>query len=122
VVVHGLATAACVSLDPAGRLVTSTVTNDIVSSSEIDSPLQNLAIYQQLMLTGGLGSATAPLPLPAGVEVTAARSLGAATDKLGKVTVDLVAYINQILGLTDETVATFCRRSASRSRRRSRAS
>jgi hypothetical protein len=106
-VVVNLATAACVSLDPAGRLVASTVANDVVTSNEVDSPLQNLAIYQQLMRTGYLGSATAPLQLPGGVAVTAARSLGAATDKLGKVTVDMVAYVNQILGLTDETVATF---------------
>ena len=53
-------------LDPAGRLVTSTVTDGIVSSAEIDSPLQNLAIYKQLMLTGYLGAAAAPLVLPAG--------------------------------------------------------
>lgn len=106
-VIINLATAACTTLDPAGRLVTSTVTNDVVSTAEIDSPLQNLAIYWQLMLTGYLGAATAPLPLPAGVELTAARSLGAASDKFGKVSVDMVAYMNQILGLTDEAVPTY---------------
>ena len=106
-VVVDLATADCITLDAAGRLVTSTVTNDIVTSSEIDSPLQNLAIYRQLMLTGYLGTATAPLTLPDGVMDTAARGLGAASDKFGKITVDMVAYINQILGLTEETVTTF---------------
>ncbi len=101
-----LATADCASLDPSGRLVTSTVTNGVVSSAEIDSPLQNLAIYRQLMLTGYLGAATAPLALPAGPLDTAARGLGAASDKTGKVGVDIVVYLNQILGLTDEAVTT----------------
>lgn len=105
-VIVNLATADCVSLDAAGRLVTSTVTNDIVSSAAIDSPLQNLAIYWQLMLAGYLGTATAPLTLPDGALDTAARGLGAASDKHGKISVDMVAYINQILGLTDETVTT----------------
>ena len=106
-VVVNLATADCITLDAAGRLVTSRVTGDIVSSTEIDSPLQNLAIYWQLMLTGYLGTATAPLPLPDEALITAARGLGAASDKFGNVTVDMVAYINQFLGLTDETVDTF---------------
>lgn len=101
-----LATADCVSLDPAGRLVASTVANGVVSSAAIDSPLQNLAIYRQLMLTGYLGAASAPLPLPAGPLDTAARGLGAASDKVGKINVDMVVYINQILGLTNETVTT----------------
>lgn len=101
-----LATADCVTLDPAGRLVTSTVTDGVVASAAIDSPLQNLAIYYQLMLTGYLGNATAPISLPAGPLDTAARGLGAASDKAGKVNVDMVVYVNQILGLTNETVAT----------------
>lgn len=106
-VLVNLSTADCVTLDPAGRLVTSTVTDGVVSSAEIDSPLQNLAIYKQLMLTGYLGAAGSPLNLPAGPLITAARGLGAAYDKDGKIVVDAVAYINQILGLTDQTVATY---------------
>jgi len=101
-----LATADCVTVDPAGRLVASTVTNNIVSSAAIDSPLQNLAIYRQLMLNGYLGAQTAPLALPATVLDIAARGLGAASDKTGKVSVDTVVYLNQILGLTNETVTT----------------
>jgi hypothetical protein len=106
-VIVSLATADCTTLDPAGRLVTSTVTNNVVSSGEIDSPLQNLAIYRQLMLTGYLGATAAPLTLPAGAVSTAARSLGAASDKWAPISIDMVAYINQIIGLTDETVPTF---------------
>ncbi len=67
-------------------------------ASTIDSPLQNLAIYRQLMLTGTIG---APLPEGAGTLDTAARGLGAASDKTGEVNVDLVAYLNQIMGLSD---------------------
>lgn len=55
---------------------------------------------------GYLGTATAPLTLPAGPLITAARGLGAAVDKAGKVGVDMVVYLNQILGLTDETLTT----------------
>ena len=111
-VVVNLSTADCTSLDPAGRLVTSTVTDDLVSSGAIDSPLQNLAIYRQLMLTGYLGADSAPINLPdsaspQNVLNTAARSLGAAMDKTGKVSVDTVVYLNRILGLTDEAVKTY---------------
>lgn len=102
-----LATADCVTLDPAGRLVTSTVTGGLVSSAAIDSPLQNLAIYRQIMLTGYLGAATAPLTLPSGPLNTAAVGLGAASDKSGAVGVDMVVYLNGILGLTDPAVTTF---------------
>jgi len=102
-VIVNLATADCTTLDPAGRLVTSTVTDGVVSSAAIDSPLQNLAIYRQLMLTGTLGR---QLPDTSALN-TAARGLGAAIDKTGKVSVDTVAYLNQIMGLTDESVTTF---------------
>ena len=104
-VLVNLSTADCTTLDPAGRLVTSTVTDGVVTSAAIDSPLQNLAIYRQLMLTGYLGAASAPITFPNPLDA-AARGLGAASDKEGKVGVDMVAYLNQILGLTDETVTT----------------
>jgi len=106
-VLVNLAIADCLTLDPAGRMVASTVAGGIVSSAAVDSPLQSLAIYRQLMLTGYLGTATAQLTLPAGPLDTAARGLGAASDKEGKVGVDMVVYLNQILGLTDETVTPF---------------
>jgi hypothetical protein len=107
-----LSTADCVMRDAAGRLVTSTVVvaadGSISSSSAaIDSPLQNLAIYKQLMLTGYLGAESAPLTLPADPLDIAAVAIGAASDKTGKVSVDMLAYLNQILGLTDKSVTTF---------------
>jgi hypothetical protein len=102
-VIVNLATADCLSLDPAGRIVTSRVVDDVISSSAIDSPLQNLAIYRQLMLTGDLG---APLPERAWKIITAARGLGAGSGKSGEVNVDLVAYLNSIMGLSDPATTT----------------
>ena len=55
------------------------------------------------MLTGTLG---APLPEGASTLDTAARGLGAASDKAGEVNVDLVAYLNQIMGLSDPVTPT----------------
>lgn len=109
-VVINLATADCVTLDPAGRLVVTrveTVENelgelvDVVTSSAIDSPLQNLAIYKQLIKYGYLGDELSPIALPASELDTAARALGAASDKGGEVNVDKVAYLNSIMGLDD---------------------
>ncbi|MDD2659789.1 MAG: hypothetical protein PHY54_08935 [Methylococcales bacterium] len=106
-VIVNLATADCVTLDPAGRLVTSTVTDNVVTSGAIDSPLQNLAIYRQLITTGYLGTQPTPLDLKdPNFLNTAARGIGAASDKTGKVSVDMVAYLNQIMGLTDPATAT----------------
>ena len=103
-VVINLATADCRTLDPAGRLVATRVDDDLsVLWSTIDSPLQNLAVYRQLILTGTIG---APLPQGATTLDTAARGLGAAFDKSGEVDVDLVAYLNFILGLSDPATST----------------
>jgi hypothetical protein len=98
-----LATAGCISLDPAGRMVASSNTDGLLTTSTIDSPLQNLAIYRQLMREGSLGDA---VELPADWLITAARALGAAADKEGKVGIDMVVYINEIMGLTDQNVQT----------------
>jgi len=107
-VVVNLATADCTTLDAAGRLVTSTVADDgTVTSGAIDSPLQNLAIYRQLMLTGFLGTESAHLDLKdTNFLNTAARGIGAAIDKTGKVSVDTVVYLNQIMGLSDPGTTT----------------
>ena len=103
-----LATAGCISLDPAGRPVASSViigdnpeTPDVeesyVQTSTIDSPLQHLAMYQALMMNGTLGE---NVDLGRAWIDAAATSLGAASDKSGFVGVDLVVYLNEILGLT----------------------
>ena len=48
-------------------------------------------------MTGTIG---APLPQGAGVLDTAARGIGAGSGKTGEVNVDLVAYLDQLMGLT----------------------
>lgn len=108
-VVTKLATAQCTSLDPAGRPVNTSEIDGEVLSAAIDSPLESLAIYWRLMLTGYLGADADQIVLPqdSGVLDMAARGLGAAADKTGKVTVDQIVYSNEILGLTDENVQTF---------------
>jgi len=110
-----------IQLDPAGRLVAFSSIEG-VEPKTIDSPVQNLAIYWLLMLNNGnlqINTDLLPgadgidacadvlnksIPLPASAVITAARGLGAASDKGGKVDVDLIAYLNRILGLTDEGV------------------
>ena len=115
-VLVNLTTAQCLSLDPAGRLAYSNPdtldadgdgnTTELVAN-EVDSPLQNLAIYRQLITNGVLGNPAIALPKPFsqyGILDTAAKALGAAADKGGKIDVDLVVYLNQIMGL--DKVAT----------------
>ncbi len=117
-VVTKLAIADSTSLDPAGRMVASTCPGDEVTTSTIDSPLQNLAIYRQLMLTGTIGTS---LPrVKTDMLDTAARGLGAASDKSGGVNVDMVAYLNQIMGL-DEMLTILDPRYARRTGKRCRA-
>jgi len=111
-VVVKLATADEIGLDAAGRLVACVdggvdeFGDDLPdTSSAVDSPIQNLAIYKQLMTYGYLGD-QGQIVLPASVMETAARGIGVASDKGGKVSVDMVVYLNQIMGLSDlpETV------------------
>jgi hypothetical protein len=116
-VVVKLATADRIGLDAAGRLVACVdggFDGDVElpdTSSAVDSPLQNLAMYKQLMTYGYLGD-EGQITLPASVLDTAARGIGVAVDKGGKVSVDMVVYLNQILGLSDlpETIlgAPYC--------------
>ena len=103
-VVASLSTADQVTLDPAGRLIASTCNSSIDNLGKtIDSPLQNLAIYKQIILTGSIGG---PLPQGKAIRDIAATGLGAASDKSGEVNIDLIAYLNQIMGLTDPQTTT----------------
>lgn len=99
-----LLTAGCVTLDPAGRPVASTLVDSEVISSTIDSPLQNLAFYKQFMTVGYIGDSQGGAIDLYGDDylVGAARALGASSSKEGEVTVDMVVYMNQILGLTED--------------------
>ncbi len=95
-----LGSAQCLTLDPAGRIVFTGPdtldsdgdgdTTELISKA-VDSPLQNLAIYREMMTKGILGDAANPIALPTpgipgyGFFDTAAKGLGAASDKSGKI-------------------------------------
>lgn len=94
------ATGAVLSLDAAGRLV---ITINGVSST-IDSPLENLALYQDYMADGVIAGVT----LPAGFSPAAL--LAAAADKYGTVTLDTVMYLDAILKVNpDLSLFTYSR-------------
>jgi hypothetical protein len=95
-----LATADCVSLDPAGRMVYGQYAGAQLKMGTIDSPLQNLSVYKHLMRDGTIGVV---LPEGASPLQTAARGLGVAMDKAGAVNMDLLVYLNEFLGLTEDT-------------------
>jgi len=96
-VLVNLAIADCTSLDPAGRIVYSRYIGDELSTGTVDSPLQNLSILKHLMRDGDIG---VPLPQGATALQTAARGFGVAMDKAGQVNIDLLVYLNEIMGLT----------------------
>lgn len=85
-------TSGTVTLDEAGRLV--------VDGFAIDSPLQNLSLYNYIM-TGGDPAA---LNLPAGFDP--ASLLGAAADKTQPITLDKLVYLNSIMGINTIDVAS----------------
>lgn len=92
-----IATATSLSFDPSGRIV---YTNSDGTTATIDSPLENLALYQAILKNGG----TLTLPTSSGsitLNLTnAAAFLGAASDKYGSVNLDTVEYLNPVLGIT----------------------
>lgn len=106
-----IADGASISFDAAGRLV---ITVDGVSKT-IDSPLENLALYTDLMLTGAINTVVTLSYVDANNETVyvtkdvaivptldldvAASLLAAAADKTGSISIDLVAYQNSILGV-----------------------
>lgn len=84
---------AVITIDATGRLV--------VDGSTIDSPLENLALYDAIMSSpdGTLPGVT----LPEGVVIDPAALFAAASDKTGTITVDTVVYMNSILGINTLT-------------------
>ncbi len=83
------AAGAVVTLDATGRLV--------VNGTTIDSPLENLALYDKYMTAGSLPGVTLPATF------NPASLLAAAADKTGDVSVDTVVYMNSILGINSGT-------------------
>jgi hypothetical protein len=107
--------ATSVSLDPAGRIVV-TLSDGTVKT--IDSPLENLAIYYELINTGtiaDLEGATnlGDLSFLADGTLTnddlkvAASLFAAASDKAIPVTVDTIEYMNEILGIEGTLAGDF---------------
>lgn len=103
-----LNSATAISLDESGRIV---VTIDGVEKT-IDSPLENLALYIALMENGYLpgldlqdGVSLGDLAFLADPALTnedllmAAALFAAASDKAGTITVDMVVYMDSILGV-----------------------
>lgn len=109
--------ATALSLDPAGRLVITTVDADgIEVSKTIDSPLENLAIYVALMTDGSIPGVE-DLPgtdfdfmvdgsYSAEDLAASAAFLAAATDKTGAFTSDEIAYINVFLDVNTVTTGS----------------
>lgn len=115
-----------ITLDPAGRLVMLDLVEDefvIAAEKTIDSPLENLALYQRLLLEGCL-SATANVSLteqtanaledaglanlvcvnetdPVSNEdlLNAAAFLGGSGDKSSRYNIDIIVYLNNMLGI-----------------------
>jgi len=83
------AAGAVVAVDSTGRLTVNGVT--------IDSPLENLALYDKYMTTGSLPGVTLP------ANFNPAALLAAAGDKTGTLSVDTVVYMNSILGINTGT-------------------
>ena len=82
---------AVITIDATGRLV--------VDGKTIDSPLENLALYEAIMSSpdGTLPGVT----LPEGVVVDPAALFAAVADKTGTITIDKVVYMNSILGINN---------------------
>jgi len=109
--INAINAADTVTTDPSGRLL---LIND-GEEKAIDAPRENLALYQKLMkngyLTGltrtDLGSLAHLLPADPTIPETpdvndlqlAAAFIAAAGDKTGTVNIDLVVYLNSILGI-----------------------
>ncbi|MDP1928005.1 MAG: hypothetical protein Q8K62_05780 [Thiobacillus sp.] len=83
------AVGAVIAVDSTGRLTVNGVT--------IDSPLENLALYDKYMTTGSLPGVTLP------ANFNPAALLAAAGDKTGTLSVDTVVYMNSILGINSGT-------------------
>jgi hypothetical protein len=105
-VVSAINAADSVAFDDAGRLV---LTTDGVAKT-IDSPLENLAIYETLISTGSIPGITDPSKLgdlayladgtKTAADLTAATGfLAGSTDKESPLSVDEVVYLNAILGV-----------------------
>lgn len=117
--INAINAADAVSTDPAGRLL---LIND-GEEKAIDAPRENLALYQKLMkngyLTGltrtDLGALAHLLPIDPTVAERpdvndlqlAAALVAAASDKTASIGIDLVVYLNSILGINGTSATDY---------------
>ncbi|MCP1335759.1 hypothetical protein [Futiania mangrovi] len=99
---------ASLSLDPVGRIL---ITYTDGTTKTIDAPLENLALYLEIMSTGTLTGVTSTSlftgdlanlvdgKLTSADLLDAASFFAASSDKFGTVVEDTIIYMNQILGL-----------------------
>lgn len=98
-----------ITLDPSGRLV--------IDGSAIDSPLENLALYEALLITTAVDdvitltastskdgvNTTYTFEVPESIRLDlAASALAAASDKTGALTIDEIVGISGFIGVADE--------------------
>jgi len=113
-VVKSINGATAITQDTAGRIVVTIGT----TTKTIDSPLANLAIYKALIEKGYIPGVNTSINLGTlsflndGVQTNAdfsaaARFLGAASDKSGRILPDTVAYLNQIIQMSGPSTFTF---------------
>jgi hypothetical protein len=98
--------ASTIVFDEAGRIV---LTYDDGTVKTIDSPLQNLALYTELLNTGTIADVDGDALAALGIDTSdglseaefdlAASLFGAASDKVIEINVDSIAYENEILGI-----------------------
>ena len=106
-----LSTAVSISLDASGRLVIEAADG---TTKTVDAPLENLALYVDLMTNGALftdNEALQTLLVDSGLGFlvdgtfdssdleVAASLLAASSDKAGEIIIDEVVYMNDILGI-----------------------
>lgn len=85
-----------IGLDAAGRVT--------VNGVAIDSPLENLALYDAYM-TGALSDAL--MTTLSTIKLNPAALLAAAADKTGDISIDTVVYMNSILGINKLASGTY---------------
>jgi hypothetical protein len=98
--------ATTIAFDEAGRIV---LTYNDGTVKTIDSPLQNLSLYTELLNTGTIADVDEDALMALGIDTSdglsqaeldlAASLFGASSDKVIEITMDSIVYMNEILGI-----------------------
>lgn len=79
---------------------TGTLPNSTTTFVRVDSPLENLALYKDILVDGKIGDGSKITVSPSNTEMLLAVFLGSASDKEIPITADTVTAVNTILKLT----------------------